>query len=244
MLFYTGSVSSEVLAQFFTAFPKDLPVIGTQIYSLYGSTEIAALTADNPGWQVRVYRYGKTGQFTKRWISEVFPLEFAVSSSEKFRMVSADPLHDSTDIEFSGCKAHDCGNSYGVLLYSPSRSQWFQAVQTNGKTTISKDSDNPANEALRQYLAKRLATCIPHAPHEEAVRPLLARQEHSRRDSSSGEVAFSVQTPKLQLQELQATREGVMDDASLKDFRSELRYGRSTRRCASRLTSQRVSTGQ
>jgi hypothetical protein len=155
----SGSVPSETLSQFLATLPKGLPVYGTQIYPLYdGSIEIAILSADKQGWQIRVYGYSRTGQFTKHWTSEPFPPEFAVSSTEKFRMVSADPIHDSTDIEFSGCRAHDCGNSYGVLLYSPSRKQFFQVVQSNGKAALSDELNRPENEALKQYLIKRVMT--------------------------------------------------------------------------------------
>ena len=58
--------------------------------------------------------------------TDPFPSEFAMSSSGNFRRASADPLHDGTDMEFSGCKPHGCLGSFGVLIYSPSPQELFK----------------------------------------------------------------------------------------------------------------------
>lgn len=154
----SGSIPSQALSHLLSTFPPDFPVYGAQIYPLYdGSTELALLTtAEKDGWQIRIYSYGKTGQFTSTWQSDPFPSEFAVSSSGNFRRASADPLHDGTDVEFSGCKAHDCPGSFGVLIYSPSRRRAFQAVVRKGETIFSPELNTPENKSLKDYLQRKI----------------------------------------------------------------------------------------
>lgn len=153
-----ASISSHALSQLLSTLPPDLPVYGIYIYALYeGSTEIALLTtAEKNGWQIRIYGYDRTGQFTSKWQSSPLASEFAVSSAGRFRRVTADGLHESTDIEFSGCKAHDCPGSFGVLLYSPSRKRAFQGVVRNGEIILSPELDLPENKPLKDYLLKKV----------------------------------------------------------------------------------------
>jgi hypothetical protein len=154
-----ANISSHTLSQFLSKLPPDLPIYGIHIYPLYdGSTEIALLTtALHVGWQIRVHRYSKTGQVALEWQSASLPAEFAVSSANQFRSVQVDPMHEGTDIEFSGCKAHECPDSFGVLLYSPSRKKAFLGIMQNGKTTLSPELNEPDNQRIKDYLVRRLA---------------------------------------------------------------------------------------
>jgi hypothetical protein len=154
----SASISNHALSQLLSTLPPDLPVYGIYIYPLYeGSTEIALLTAEKKdGWQIRIYGYDRTGQFTSKWQSSPFDSEFAVSSAGHFRRVLADGLHEGTDVEFSGCKAHDCPGSFGVLLYSPSRKRAFQGIVRNGEIILSPELDLPENKPLKNYLLKRV----------------------------------------------------------------------------------------
>jgi hypothetical protein len=153
-----ASISNHALSQLLSTLPADLPIYGIYVYPLYdGSTEIAMLTAgDKDGWQIRIYGYDRTGQFASNWQSSPLASEFAVSSASHFRRVGADGLHEGTDIEFNGCKAHDCPGSFGVLLYSPFRKRAFQAVVRNGEIILSPELDRPQNKPLKDYLLKRV----------------------------------------------------------------------------------------
>jgi hypothetical protein len=154
----SGAIPSQALSRFLSTLPPDFPVYGAQIYPLRdGSTELALLTAaPKSGWQIRIYSYGKTGEFTIKWKSDPFPPEFAVSSSDNFRGASADPVRESAEIEFSGCKAHDCPGSFGALIYSPSRNRAFQAIVRNGAAAISPELNRPENKPLKDYLVKKI----------------------------------------------------------------------------------------
>jgi hypothetical protein len=61
-------------------------------------------------------------------------------------------------------------------------------------------------------------------PDETGVRSLYARQEHSRFETSQGEVRFSLQISQLQMQGIRTEKEGVMDDTSLKELLNDLRH--------------------
>jgi hypothetical protein len=152
------SISSIALSQLFSTLPSNLPVYGLQIYALsHGSTEIALLTAtEGNGWQIRIYGYDRNGKFISNWVSPQLDPEFAVSSADNFRRVFANVQREGPDIEFRGCKVHDCPGSFGVLLYSPSRKKAFQAVVRNGETVLSPELSLPENKPLKDYLLKRV----------------------------------------------------------------------------------------
>ncbi len=152
------SIPSAGLSELFSTLPASLPLYGLQIYVLSdGSTGIALLTAtENSGWQIRTYSYDRGGKFLPTWVSPKLDPEFAVSSADNLRRVFADLQHEGADIEFSGCRAHDCPGSFGVLIYSPSRKKAFQAVVRNGKTILSPELDIPENKPLKDYLLKRV----------------------------------------------------------------------------------------
>jgi len=99
---------------------------------------------------------GKKKNRTHYWQSPSLPSEFAVSSAGHFRTVTADGLHEGTDIEFSGCKAHDCPGSFGLVLYSPSRRRAFQGVVRDSETILSPELDLPENKTPKEYFQKKM----------------------------------------------------------------------------------------
>ena len=151
------SISASAFSDLFSKLPPDLPVYTAHIYVDNGSPQVALLTSSHQdGWQIRVYSRDATGKLEPHWQSAPLSLEFAVSSATHLRIVIADYMREDADVEFSGCKPHDCPFSYGVLLYSPLRVKAFQAVVHDNKTTLSPELENPENRLIKDYLLRRV----------------------------------------------------------------------------------------
>ncbi len=161
--FGQDAVSTHDLAAFFAALPHDTAVDAMYYCPFHGSSSLPmlAMLTENKhlGWQILVYGSYPSGQFDKEWESGALPNEFAVSQAGAFRLVE---LGDEEYIEFSGCKAHDCVNSVGVLLYSPQQSRKFQAVRRNGQ--IESSAEVGGSQAVKQYLSSRIKELTSHSP--------------------------------------------------------------------------------
>ena len=156
-LFGQSAVSSHDLAAFFAALPHDSAIGAMYFCPFSGSSTLARLAmlteSKKFGRQIVVYVSWPSGHFDKERESGVLPAEFAVSQASSFRLVN---IGDDEFVEFSGCKAHECNHSVGVLLYSPQLGRKFQALSRGGRLEYSREVES--SQAVKQYLASRIET--------------------------------------------------------------------------------------
>ena len=97
----------------------------------------AILTTDERGWQIFVFRLGRTGKFALEWKSGRLDDSFAVSSADQFQTYR---LSGEQVLKFSGCAAHNCPGVFSVMLYVPSKGTALVATSILGKLSYAPPS--------------------------------------------------------------------------------------------------------
>lgn len=96
-----------------------------------------ALTSGRHGWRIVVFlRDG--GQANVNWDSGFLKRPFEVASTDNFVLVP-EVAGTNFGITFSGCKAHDCTDVYGALLYLPWSHEYFEK-DVSGKSVACSQS--------------------------------------------------------------------------------------------------------
>lgn len=128
----------------------------------YASPYAAALTSGKHGWRIVVFlRDG--GVTNVDWDSGFLKRPFEVASTDNF--VLTPQVGQNFGVTFSGCKAHDCANVYGALLYLPWSHQFFEKGVSGDAVACSQSLLDPRNAAALHALdtaLKRQQSAIAH----------------------------------------------------------------------------------
>lgn len=126
---------------------------GLTIYRLeapgFASPYAAVLASGRHGWRIIVFlRDG--GQANVNWDSGFLKHPFEVASTDDFVLVPQ--VGTNFGITFSGCKAHDCTEVYGALLYLPWSRQYFEKDVSGKSVACSQSLLAPRNAAALHAL--------------------------------------------------------------------------------------------
>lgn len=115
----------------------------------YALPYAAALTSGRHGWRILVFlRDG--GQANVNWDSGFLKRPFEVASTDNFTLVPQ--VSGNFGVVFSGCRAHNCADSYGALLYLPWSHQYFEKDVSGKSVACSEALLNPKNAAALHAL--------------------------------------------------------------------------------------------
>ncbi len=124
-----------------------------EIYRLeiprYASPYAAALTSGKHGWRIVVFlRDG--GVTNVDWDSGFLERPFQAANTDNFVLVPQVGNHFG--IAFSGCKAQDCAQVYGALLYLPWSHERFEKKIAGTAVACSQSLLDPRNAAALHVL--------------------------------------------------------------------------------------------
>lgn len=115
----------------------------------YASPYSVLLTSGRKGWRVVVFlRDG--GVVNEDWDSGFLKRPFQVASTDSLVLVPR--VGKNFGVTFSGCKAHDCANVYGALLYLPWSHQYFEKDVSGTSVACSQTLLDPQNAAALQAI--------------------------------------------------------------------------------------------
>ena len=139
---------------------------GLEMYRLemphYASPYAVALTGGHGGWRLVVFlRDG--GETNVDWDSGPLRRPFQAASTDSLVLVPN--VGKNFGVTFTGCKAQDCSNVYGALLYLPWSHQVFEKDISGRAVSCTATLLDPANRAALDAVdaaLKRQKAADPH----------------------------------------------------------------------------------